>query len=377
MKKALIIIIAYHSFFMIELKSQTIPPPSPYLQVESLVKTYQGNKIKRVMVNYKENEIVVITRKTSFTITKKQAAEAGIIAALPEIKRFEIESDIYSGVINTVAIKDIDWSKEKIVSDDGTIYLDKETNQYKAEVYLSDTAFFYKIDTKTLDTIGICEKAIAQLPKNEIQQPQISLGDIGKKLVTVELLKKQQEIKITPGYTFIKASVYFAGPNFKAVQLRQLSGVDLSPVQSLIDSCIAGCSIMFDNVLVKTPSGKLMRAAMPTITVGRFAPVFDFDFPKFQFGSISSARAESGRFKRQKKIYVLGEGYEFVSAVVYFSGAGFPLVNTATLQGSSLAPLYDLLQKCQPGTVVIFDNVKIKTPFDGIRVIDSPAYALF
>jgi hypothetical protein len=66
-----------------------------------------------------------------------------------------------------------------------------------------------------------------------------------------------------------------------------------------------------------------------------------------------------------------------VSATVYFSGAGFPKVISATLQNPSLAPIYDLLQKCQPGTVVIFDNVKIKTLHDGVRVIDGPAYALF
>lgn len=356
--------------------AQVIEQPTLYMKMVPLVKTYQGVKIKWLMANYKKNEIVVATKKSAITLNKQQAREAGIIAPAPEVKEFTIDSCIYNGIINLVNIKNIDTLKEKIVSDDASVYFDPVSQQYKVEVYLPDTAAFYSVDKETLDTVGICRKEISQLPDDEAMQPAISFGDIDNKLVTPELLQQQKMIRITGDYTFISAVVYFAGGNFTNVYMRSLQSKSLSGLQRIVDSCIEGTTIIFDNVIVQTRSGKLMRALMPAITIGKFARTLDLSGPVFQFGSIKADRAESGRFKRQKKLYV-SNGYEFVSAKLYFTGAGFPEVNEIFLSGPSLAPAYPMLQKCQPGSVVIFDNVKIKTPKDGIRTILGNSYALF
>ncbi len=364
-------------FFTLTTFAQAIEKPTPYLKLEPLTNTYNGQKIKWVMADYKKNRFLIITKKQTFTLTKKQAAESGIIPPVPELKSFTIESPIYHGIINIVELKDFDRVHEKIMSDDAGIYFYESEKEFRAETYLPDSATFYKVNIETSDTIGICKKEILQLPENEIRQPEISFGDINGKLVTAHLLMQQKEIKITEGYTFINAVAYFAGTNFRNVHVQQFTSKNLSPLSSLIDSCADGSSIVLDNVIVKTPSGKLMRSYIPVVQVGKVAKPIVFSRPEIQFGPFKAGRAESGRFKRQKKIYILGDGYEFVSAAVYFTGAGFPNVILATLQGPSLAPIYDLLQKCQPGTVVIFDNVKIKTSHDGLRVIEGPAYALF
>jgi len=328
------------------------------------------------MVDNKNNRFLIITRKQTFTLTKRQAAEAGIIAALPEIKNFSIESPIYHGIINIIDLKDFDRAHEKIVSDDCSIYFYESSQEFRAETYIPDTVVFYKINIETSDTIGICKKEVLLLPDNETRQPEIGFGDINGKFVTADLLKQQKEIKITEGYTFINAHAYFAGTNFRNVHVQQLTSKSLAPLSSLIDSCADGSSIILDNVLIKTPSGKLMRSYIPVVQVGKYAKPFDLNIPEIQFGSLKAGRAESGRFKRQKKIYV-SAGYEFVSATIYFSGAGFPVVKSATLQGQSLAPIYDLLQKCQPGTAVIFDNVKIQARDDEARTIVGIGFALY
>jgi len=346
-----------------------------YTKITPLVKTYLGEKIKFVMAQYKNNKVIVATKKHAYTITKKEAADAGIIAPLPPIKIFDVEPNIYYGIINPVSIKDIDTFTEKILSDDGGIYFNKETAQWYAEVTIPDTAVFYKININTMDTIGICRKPVLQVPDSETVYPQVSFGDMTKKLVTSNLLRQQKNIKVPPGYRLIKATVYFAGFS-PTVYMRSLNSTDLSALNDLLDSCEEGSTIVTDNVTVKSPSGRLMHVAVPSIQVGKVTKAFDYSSPKLQFGSISFQRAESGRFKRQKKIYI-SNGCEFISAVVYFAGAGFPNVNTATLQESSTATIQNLLQLCRPGTSVIFDNIRVKTKNDGIRTIDGIAFSLF
>ena len=54
--------------------------------------------------------------------------------------------------------------------------------------------------------------------------------------------------------------------------------------------------------------------------------------------------------------------FNVVSATVYFSGANFPSVQSATITGGSLAGISAQLAKCIPGTSVTFDNVKVQGP---------------
>lgn len=72
--------------------------------------------------------------------------------------------------------------------------------------------------------------------------------------------------------------------------------------------------------------------------------------------------------------------FSVVSATVYFAGAGFTTggVQTAQITGGSLAPLAPYLQRCQPGSSIIFDNVKVQGPDGTVRTIQNPpGFALF
>ena len=68
--------------------------------------------------------------------------------------------------------------------------------------------------------------------------------------------------------------------------------------------------------------------------------------------------------------------FSVVSATVYFSGANFPNVVTSSITGNSLASISSFLQKCGPGSVVSFDNIKVSGP-GGVRVIDGVSIALY
>lgn len=91
--------------------------------------------------------------------------------------------------------------------------------------------------------------------------------------------------------------------------------------------------------------------------------------PAVEFKNQQFARAELENFDFDLK-------YSVVSATVYFSGAGFPNVQTTTLNGGGLGGLSAFLSRCGPGSVVTFDNVKVSGP-DGTRSVEGRSISLY
>jgi hypothetical protein len=68
--------------------------------------------------------------------------------------------------------------------------------------------------------------------------------------------------------------------------------------------------------------------------------------------------------------------FNVVSATVYFSGTNFRGVETGFINSNSLKPIRNLMARCAPGTMVIFDNVKVIGPDKLIRPIQGTSYLL-
>ncbi|MEO6542372.1 MAG: GldM family protein, partial [Ferruginibacter sp.] len=104
--------------------------------------------------------------------------------------------------------------------------------------------------------------------------------------------------------------------------------------------------------------------------------------PSFMVGS-GKARMPSVDFKNQQFCradmgpdFIYDVRYSVVSATVYFAGANFANVVTASITGNSLSSLGTYIQRCGPGSVVSFDNIKVSGP-DGIRIIEPKSFALY
>ncbi len=103
--------------------------------------------------------------------------------------------------------------------------------------------------------------------------------------------------------------------------------------------------------------------------------------PVFKVGT-GKVRMPSVEFKSQQFCRAELENFDFdlkfsiVSATVYFSGANFPNVAQTSITGNNLAALSAFMQRCGPGSVVTFDNVKVQGP-DGVRGIDGKSIALY
>lgn len=68
--------------------------------------------------------------------------------------------------------------------------------------------------------------------------------------------------------------------------------------------------------------------------------------------------------------------YNVVSATVYFSGTNFRGVETGFINSNSLKPISNLMARCSPGTMVVFDNVKVIGPDKLVRPIQGTSYLL-
>ena len=89
-------------------------------------------------------------------------------------------------------------------------------------------------------------------------------------------------------------------------------------------------------------------------------------------------------FKNQKYCRAeLPADFEFnarfavVSASVYFSGANFKNVEKGFITSSSLKPVEYFMARCIPGTIVVFDDVKVVGPDKKIRTIQGLSLLLY
>ena len=146
-----------------------------------------------------------------------------------------------------------------------------------------------------------------------------------------------------------------------------------------------------------TPSGtpgkfvvNVKEVGKTTININADGKNSSYDFrikripdPILKVGPSGGGRMQSVIFKNQQFCRADLENFDFdarfnvLSATVYFSGANFPSVTTATISGGSLAGLSAQLAKCIPGTSINFDNVRVQGPDGTVRTIPGPGFILY
>ena len=187
----------------------------------------------------------------------------------------------------------------------------------------------------------------------------------------------------TPGGAAVmpdKMNVFYIGID-NPVTIGSPTGWDKTSV-SMTNGTISGQG---SNRTIR-PSSMPGQKAVITVVADKKPSTFEFRLktipnPIFKVGS-GKVRMPSIEFKSQTACRAELENFDFdlrysiVSATVYFSGANFPSVKLATLQGNSLAPLASYMNNCGPGSVITFDNIKVQGP-DGTRTIDGKSIALY
>ncbi len=69
--------------------------------------------------------------------------------------------------------------------------------------------------------------------------------------------------------------------------------------------------------------------------------------------------------------------FKVVSATVYFSGANFRNVEMGNITSNSLQPVRNLMNRCVPGSIVVFDDFKVMGPDNKVRTIQPLSIVLY
>lgn len=75
--------------------------------------------------------------------------------------------------------------------------------------------------------------------------------------------------------------------------------------------------------------------------------------------------------RAELKDFAFDVSFDVVSATVYFSGTNFKNVEKGIITSKSLKPIRSLMARCAPGSMVIFDNVKVIGPDKLVRPIQG------
>jgi len=175
-----------------------------------------------------------------------------------------------------------------------------------------------------------------------------------------------------------KMNVFYIGVD-NPVTVGSPTGWDKTKV-SMTGGTLSGSNGKF--VAKVTTIGK----AVLNVTANDKTSAFEFRVkripdPVFKIGSSAGGGIGAAEFKAQKYCRAELDNFDFdarfqvISGTVYFTGAGFPVTQTATLAGNNLGALSQM-QMCKPGTSVIFDNIKVQGPDGTVRGITPPGFLL-
>ncbi len=147
----------------------------------------------------------------------------------------------------------------------------------------------------------------------------------------------------------------------KQVILFSFLSLGILPVNNQMKS-VAGSITASDLVIFKDADNKGFNLfAQPSPENGKMLAVI--------FKAQDFCRAELKDFDFDVQFTV-------VSATVYFSGTNFKNVETDFIKSNSLKPIRSLMDRCAPGSLVIFDNVKVLGPDKQIRPLQGTSYLL-
>jgi gliding motility-associated protein GldM len=199
----------------------------------------------------------------------------------------------------------------------------------------------------------------------------------------IETLNKDIEYTVgTPGGVAASAdkmNVFYIGVD-NPVTVGSPTGWDKTSVSITGSATLSGSNGKF------IAKGVSIGKAILNVTADGKTTPFEFRVkripdPVFKVGPSSGGAIQAAVFKAQQFCRADLENFDFdarfqvVGGTVYFTGAGFPVPQSVTLTGNNLGGIAQM-QKCGPGSSVIFDQVQVVGPDGTKRTIQAPGFLL-
>lgn len=235
----------------------TDPDQMSWQKTEALTKTYNGQKIRHILVQHGAGKaIIVLKGKDSVYITEAAAVKDGLLPnAFYTIKEIiKIDSPLYVGGNIPVYIK-LQEPENKLVSLQAGIKSTGIPFQYELQSYLPGDVWVMEIgaDGKTKKVYAY---TLLPDPEQPNTAPDFYVGEIRSAIPDYNLFKKQDKITVTKGYQFSGCTIYLTGPGSANVKQITITSPSLQPAKPLIDLCFPGSTVMFDNVTLLDSAGE-------------------------------------------------------------------------------------------------------------------------
>ena len=281
----------------------------------------------------------------------------------------------------------------KVIMDAAAVLIGQSSNYVMPGQEITITAGVGSYSSKAAPKISIGGAGVAVENGVATYKVQASGGGTRKVPVTVTYVDQNGESKTetkeveytvgTPGGAAVmldKMNVFYIGvPN--PVTIGSPSGWDKTTV-SMSGGSISGTGS--NRVVTVSSIGK----ATITVRADDKTSTFDFRVKKIPDPIIKVAngpgRMQSVVFKSQQYIRAELENFDFdarftvLGGVAYFYGAGFTRPEQANFSSNSLESMRALINRCQPGSSVIFENIKVQGPDGTQRIIQNGGgYALY
>ena len=196
----------------------------------------------------------------------------------PELKSTDTKPDVelltsykslfYIGIPNHVYVAAKNIRTEDIslkISPTGSLSGSK--GEYKVTVTSIGKTTISVFNNKTRELIKSFDYEVKRIPDpydpdfppglkvNTVVEPRIFLGKFRGGRISMDDLKSQKEIRVSQGFSFVSAYVWFTYPESKTVSSAHLKSSSLLPIDEYIAKCVDGSTIMFDNVYVQDNIG--------------------------------------------------------------------------------------------------------------------------
>jgi len=313
------------------------------------------------------------------------------VAALTLLSKFQ--NNVKNAENQVVTFCHNQVGQVKVIMDQAAVLVGQSSNYVMPGQEITITAGVGSYSSKAAPKISIGGSSVTA--ENGVGTYKFQASGAGTRKVPVTVTyfdqngvsqTKTQEVEYTvgtPGGAAVmldKMNVFYIGvPN--PITIGSPTGWDKTTV-SMSGGSISGTGS--NRVVNVTSIGKA------TITVSADGKPSTFEFrikripdPIVKVGP-GTPRMQSVVFKAQQYIRAELENFDFdarftvVSGTAYFTGAGFTRPEQGSFTGGNLSSMSGLISRCQPGSSVIFDNVKVQGPDGTVRTIQNPpAYSLY
>jgi len=233
----------------------------------------------------------------------------------------------------------------------------------------------------TLNESGVAEKKF-QVSGGGDKKVHVAITYLKPDGTTAKLEKDIEYTVGTPGGVAASAdkmNVFYIGVD-NPVTVGSPTGWDKTKVSMTGTATLSGSNGKF------VAKGVSIGKAILNVTADGKTTAFEFRVkripdPVFKVGPSAGGAIQAAVFKAQQFCRADLENFDFdarfnvVGATMYFTGAGFPIPQPVTISSNSLAGIAQMA-KCQPGTSVIFDQVKVIGPDGSSRTIPGPGFLL-